>query len=89
MNNFKIIVNGYVSNLKYILPRCFHHCQALEYVKLDYDGVLNANNASQMFIYAGTNVEHPVLVKRGGAATVDRKAIALGDNWIIKDFGEE
>lgn len=89
MNNFKIIVNGYVSNLKYILPRCFHHCQVLEYVKLDYDGVLNANNASQMFIGAGRDVEHPVLVKRGGAATVDRAAIGMGDNWVIKDFDEE
>ena len=90
INNFKIIDNEFTSNsnLKYILDHLFYENYKLEYVKLDYDGVLNAKNASQMFYNAGTNAEHPVLVKRGGAATVDRQAIFLDDNWVIKDFDE-
>lgn len=84
VNNFKIIGG----EIGVIFPGCFDGAYNLEYVKLDYDGVLNADNAKDMFSYAGKNVEQPVLVKRGGAATVDRQAIGLGDNWIIKDFDE-
>lgn len=90
VNNFKLTVNDYVNNLNEFTYKLFYYNQFLEYVKMDYSGLLNSEIGDlTMFTGAGENVEHPVLVKRGGAATVDRQAIGLGDNWIIKDFDEE
>ena len=90
-NNFKIIDNEFVnnSNLKYALQYLFEYNYYLEYIKIDYAGVLNADSAEGMFKNAGTKPKQPVLVKKGGAATVDRKAIGMSDNWVIKDFDEE
>lgn len=93
--NLKIIDNEFVnnSNLKYALQYLFEYNFYLEYVKLDYAGVLNADSAEGMFKDAGKKPKQPVLVKRGGASTVDREAIGFkfyqNDRWIIKDFNEE